>query len=156
MAPVPNPGIRPASALPSVRARALAFAAILVAGAAGAAIGASVTTVECHGSCSTPTGIGAVVGGAAGAGGTAVVATLTLRAMGEWKTISEEQLYGDGEEADGDRERADGDREEADGHDTDADGHDTDTDSETDDNNNDDDNRADDAQDGVSNRNPSA
>jgi hypothetical protein len=102
MTVVPNPGIRPASALPSVQARALAFAAILIAGAAGAAIGASVTSVECHGSCTTPEGVGAVVGGAAAAGGTGVVVTLTLRAMGEWKTISEDELYGDELDGDGD------------------------------------------------------
>ena len=100
MAPVSNPGMRPASALPSVRARALAFAAILVAGAAGAAIGGSVTAVECHGSCSTPDGIGAVAGGAVAAGGTGVVAALTLRAMGEWRTISEDDLYGDADDHD--------------------------------------------------------
>src|SRR5258708_30680233 len=107
MAAVPTPGARPAAAVPSVWARALAFAAILVAGGAGAAIGASVTSVECHGSCTTPTGIGAVVGGATGAGGTAVVVTLTLRAMGEWKTISEDELYGD--DSDGSDDGDDGD-----------------------------------------------
>jgi hypothetical protein len=102
MTVVPNPGARPASALPSVQARALAFVAILIAGAAGAAIGASVTSVECHGSCATPEGIGAVAGGAVAAGGTGVVATLTLRAMGEWKTISEDDLYGDEDEPEAD------------------------------------------------------
>jgi len=70
----------------------LAFVCILVAGLAGAAIGGSVAKIECHGSCTTPTGLGAVAGGAAGAGGTAVVASLTLRAMGEWKRISDEEL----------------------------------------------------------------
>ena len=92
MWPVPAPGPRRASALPSVQARVLAFIAILVAGLAGAAIGGSVVNIECHGSCTTPVGLGAVVGGATGAGGTGVVATLTLRAMGEWKRISDEEL----------------------------------------------------------------
>ncbi|HZQ59412.1 MAG TPA: hypothetical protein VFA84_15335 [Acidimicrobiales bacterium] len=86
---------RPASALPSARARALAFVAILFGGAAGAAIGGSFVSVQCHGNCDTPIGIGAVVGGGAGAGGTGVVAVLTLRAMGEWRRITEEQLEGD-------------------------------------------------------------
>ena len=86
---------RPASALPSQRARALAFCAILLGGAAGAAIGGSFASVECHGTCDTPIGIAAVVGGAGGAGGTGVVAVLTLRAMGEWKRITEEELAGD-------------------------------------------------------------
>ena len=128
MTVVPTPGSRPASALPSVRARALAFAAILVAGVAGAAIGASVTSVECHGSCATPEGIGAVAGGAVAAGGTGVVATLTLRAMGEWKTISEDELFGDDPDSD------DPDSDDPDGGDADGD----------------------DPQDGVSSRNPSA
>ena len=83
-----------------MRARALAFAAILLGGAAGGAIGASFVTVQCHGSCETPVGIGAVVGSAAGAGGTGVVAVLTLRAMGEWRRITEEELAG-GDDHDG-------------------------------------------------------
>ncbi|MDQ1396798.1 MAG: hypothetical protein QOG64_2057 [Acidimicrobiaceae bacterium] len=82
---------RPLSALPSVQARAVAFLAILVAGLAGALIGYSFVKLQCHGACGTPNGIGAVVGGAAGAGGVAVVAVLTLRAMGEWRTIKEER-----------------------------------------------------------------
>ncbi len=78
---------RPLSALPSRRARALAFAAILVAGVSGALIGSSFVNLQCHGDCSTPSGIGGVVGALAGAGGVAVVAVLVLRAMGEWRTI---------------------------------------------------------------------
>src|SRR3954470_17178161 len=82
---------RPASALPSVPARAIAFAAILVAGMCGALIGFSFVRLQCTGDCGTPTGIGAVAGAARAAGGVAVVAVLTLRAMGEWKTIKEER-----------------------------------------------------------------
>ena len=82
------------SALPSVRARALAFAAILLAGGAGAAIGGSFASVSCQGSCDAAIGGGAIAGGAVGAGGTGVVAVLTLRAMGEWKRIKEEELMG--------------------------------------------------------------
>ena len=78
-----------------MRARALAFSAILLGGAAGAAIGGSFVKLQCHGHCDTPIGIGAVAGGAAGAGGTGVVAVLTLRAMGEWRRISEDELAGD-------------------------------------------------------------
>ena len=90
----PAPPPRSASALPSVRARAVAFAAILVVGSAGAAIGGSFVSLQCHGRCSTPIGLGAVSGGAAAAAGTGVVAVLTLRAMGEWKRVSEEELEG--------------------------------------------------------------
>jgi hypothetical protein len=82
---------RPASALPSVPARAIAFVAILVAGVCGALIGFSFVRLQCTGNCGTPTGLGAVVGAAIASGGVAVVAVLTLRAMGEWKTIKEER-----------------------------------------------------------------
>jgi hypothetical protein len=82
---------RPASALPSVSARAIAFVAILVAGVCGALIGFSYVRLQCTGNCATPTGLGAFTGAAIGAGGVAVVAVLTLRAMGEWKTIQEER-----------------------------------------------------------------
>mgnify|MGYP001286679563 CR=1 FL=1 len=78
----------------------LAFVAILSMGAAGAAIGGSLVDLQCHGDCTTPIGIGALVGGAGAAGGTGVVASLTLRAMGEWKRISEDDLYGDDRESD--------------------------------------------------------
>ena len=82
---------RPASALPSVPARAIAFAAILVAGVCGALIGFSFVDLQCSGNCGTATGLGAVAGAAIAAIGVAVVAVLTLRAMGEWKTIKEER-----------------------------------------------------------------
>ncbi len=77
---------RPLSALPSTRARALAFAAILVAGICGGLIGLSFVNLQCDGDCATPSGIGAVVGALAAAGGVAVVAVLVLRAMGEWRS----------------------------------------------------------------------
>jgi hypothetical protein len=94
MAAVANTGGRPASALPSVRVRALAFAFIVIAGAAGVAIGGSVANISCHGGCDLEVGAGSIIGGAGAAGGTAVVVTLTLRAMGEWKQISEAELAG--------------------------------------------------------------
>ncbi len=91
------PAERPASALPSRQARALAFAAILVAGVCGALIGYSFVSIQCVGACTTPEGIGTVVGGVIAAVGVAVVAVLVLRAMGEWKTITEQRAL---EEAD--------------------------------------------------------
>jgi hypothetical protein len=72
-----------------VAARALAFAAILVAGTCGGLIGYAVVKVQCEGDCATPNGLGAFVGAVTAAAGVAVVATLVLRAMGEWKTIKE-------------------------------------------------------------------
>jgi hypothetical protein len=95
--PPPRPSAnRPLSALPSVRARALAFAAILVAGAMGGLIGYGFVKVQCTGNCATPSGVGAVVGGVFFGGGVAIVAVLTLRAMGNWRRIRAEQDAAEG------------------------------------------------------------
>lgn len=88
-APASPSGARPPSALPSVGARVFAFLCIAVAGAAGAFIGYGFTDLQCRGDCTVQTGLGALVGATLAAGGTAVVVVLTLRAMGEWKTIKE-------------------------------------------------------------------
>lgn len=97
---VEAPEQRPLSALPSARARALAFAAILVAGVCGGLIGASLVNLQCSGNCATPSGIAAVFGAVVCAGGVAIVSVLVLRAMGEWHTIKQEQLEGPDEEGD--------------------------------------------------------
>jgi hypothetical protein len=78
-------------------ARALAFGTILVAGACGALIGWGFVTMQCTGNCAGPGGVGAVVGGVTASSGVAVVAVLTLRAMGEWKTIKEAEQQSVGE-----------------------------------------------------------
>jgi hypothetical protein len=78
---------QPETALPSVGARLLAFAVILLAGAAGGFIGYSFVDLQCEGDCTVQTGIGAVIGAVGAAVGVAVITVLTLRAMGEWKTI---------------------------------------------------------------------
>ena len=83
------------SALPSPLARALAFGAIVLAGLCGALIGWAFVDLQCTGSCIAASGIGAIVGGAIAAAGVAVVAVLTLRAMGEWKRLREEELFND-------------------------------------------------------------
>ena len=75
------------SALPSARARLLAFAAILVAGACGALIGYGIAGAQCDGDCAAASGVGALVGAVAAAGGVAIVAVLALRAMGEWRAM---------------------------------------------------------------------
>ncbi len=93
----------PLSALPSRAARALAFAGIVVAGVAGALIGWAFVDVQCTGRCATPTTIGAVVGGLAGALGTAVVAVLVLRAMGEWRELGDRRAVGGAGDADATR-----------------------------------------------------
>ena len=79
------------SALPSRGARALAFAAIIVAGVCGGLIGFSIVNVSCHGACGTPKGLGSLTGAVFAAGGVAVVAVLVLRAMGEWRRIQQER-----------------------------------------------------------------
>ena len=90
-----RPSSRPLSALPSVRARALAFAAILVAGLAGGLIGYGFGDLQCApGRCpsrGTYHAVGALVGAVFAAGGTAVVAVLALRAMGEWRAIADRE-----------------------------------------------------------------
>jgi hypothetical protein len=82
---------RPISALPSVRARVLAFTAIVVGGLCGGLIGSSAVKVGCHGSCATPEGAGGLIGAVMAAGGVAVIAVLVLRAMGEWRSIREKR-----------------------------------------------------------------
>jgi hypothetical protein len=74
-----------------VRARVLAFVAIVVAGVSGGLIGFAFVKLQCHGSCSTPDGLGALTGAALAAGGVAVVAVLSRRALGEWDTIKAER-----------------------------------------------------------------
>ncbi|HEV2759455.1 MAG TPA: hypothetical protein VGV86_07810 [Acidimicrobiales bacterium] len=73
------------TALPPVKARVVAFVTIVVGGMCGLLIGAALVRLQCDGACSTPTGLGALVGAVLGAGGVAVVAVLVLRAMGEWR-----------------------------------------------------------------------
>jgi hypothetical protein len=77
------------SALPSVGARFIAFASIVIAGIAGGFIGYSFVDLQTTGDVSLAGGIGALVGATLAAGGTAVVVVLTLRAMGEWRTIKQ-------------------------------------------------------------------
>lgn len=82
---------RPLSALPSPVARALAFAAILVGGLAGGLIGYALVDLQCEGDCALGLGLGTLAGAVAAAGGTAVVAVLVLRAIGEWTEIQDRQ-----------------------------------------------------------------
>jgi hypothetical protein len=76
------------TALPPTGARVLAFAAILVAGLCGGVIGYAFVDLQSSGGGSgLGQGFGALVGAVGSAAGVAVVATLALRAMGEWRTI---------------------------------------------------------------------
>jgi len=86
--PEPDPPA-PLSALPSPAARAVAFVAILVGGVAGGLIGFGFAELQCTGDCTVPAASGAAIGGILAAAGTAVIAVLVLRAMGEWRQIGD-------------------------------------------------------------------
>lgn len=73
------------SALPGRRARALATAAILLAGICGGLIGYALVDVSCSGDCDWQLGLGTFGGAVICASGVAIVASLTLRAMSEWR-----------------------------------------------------------------------
>ena len=75
----------PESALPLVFARVLAFASILIGGVAGGFIGYAFADLGGFGGAAV--GLVTFLGAVTGAGGVAVVAVLTLRALGEWETI---------------------------------------------------------------------
>jgi hypothetical protein len=83
----PALGTAEPSSLPSVGARVAAFLLILLAGAAGGFIGYAFVQLQVDDDATVAMGIGALVGATIAAGGVAIVVTLTLRAMGEWKTI---------------------------------------------------------------------
>ena len=80
--PTPDPG---PTALPGSGARAVAFIAILVAGACGGLIGRAFVSLQCQGDCTLEEGLGALVGAITAAAGVAVIAVLVLRATGEWR-----------------------------------------------------------------------
>lgn len=73
-----------ATALPSAWARALAFAAVVLAGLCGGLVGWAVANFQCVDSCETISAVGAVVGTLISSGGVAIIAVLVLRAMSEW------------------------------------------------------------------------
>lgn len=87
---VPRPEAVRRSALPSVRARALAFAVIALGGGCGGLIGWAFVNLQCDGACEVPKAIGAVSGSLVSAIGVAVIAVLGLRAMGEWKRLQDQ------------------------------------------------------------------
>lgn len=82
--PTPRSSSGTPTGAPPLGARLLAFGAILVAGVCGGLIGFGFTDLQCSGSCGAAKGIGAFVGAIGAAIGVAVIAVLTLRAMGEW------------------------------------------------------------------------
>jgi hypothetical protein len=79
------------SALPSTAARALAFISILIGGLAGELIGYALVDVQTDDASGLLLGLGILIGSALSAAGTAVVAVLVLRALGEWREIADKQ-----------------------------------------------------------------
>jgi len=67
----------------------MAFVSILVGGLAGGLIGFSLVDVQCDGDCGLPLGLGILIGSVVSAGGTAIVAVLVLRALGEWRELAD-------------------------------------------------------------------
>ena len=70
-------------------ARVIAFCSILLGGLAGGLLGYGLVDAQCTGACSVQTGSGMFMCSLIGAGGTAIVAVLVLRAHGEWRDISD-------------------------------------------------------------------
>lgn len=87
--PPANFGVQ-GTAAPPTAARVLAILAIIVSGLCGGLIGFGVADLQCTGSCDAWTGLGALIGAIAAAGGVAIVAVLVLRAMGEWQATGHE------------------------------------------------------------------
>ena len=85
---------RPLSAIPPVAARVIAFVAILLGGLAGGLIGFALVDLQCEGDCGVAKGIGLLVGAVLCAGGMAIVGVLALRAMGEWREITDREEAG--------------------------------------------------------------
>ena len=63
--------------------------AILLGGLAGGLIGFALVNLQCSGSCGVPLGLGTFVGAVLAAVGTAVIAVLVLRAVGEWRELQD-------------------------------------------------------------------
>lgn len=70
---------------PTPLAKFVAFAVIVLAGACGGLIGWAVVDLQCDGSCTTPNGIGALIGAVIAAGGVGIIAVLALQALAEWR-----------------------------------------------------------------------
>jgi hypothetical protein len=83
----PAPEQLPLSALPSPFARAVAFVGILLGGFAGGLVGYLLVDVQCDGECNGARGVGLFTGAVTAALGMAVVAVLSLRAIGEWRQM---------------------------------------------------------------------
>ena len=84
----------PLSAIPSPAARIVAFVGILLGGLAGGLIGFALVDLQCDGDCTLAKGLGIFAGAVIAAGGMAIVAVLVLRAMGEWREVTDRESAG--------------------------------------------------------------
>ena len=89
---VPRP--RQLSALPPQVARAIAFTMVVIVGGLGGLLGYALGTYNCSDDCSLRSGTFLLIGAVAGAIGSAVMAVLALRAMGEWNEIRDRERAG--------------------------------------------------------------
>jgi len=81
---------RPLSALPSPRARLVGFISILAGGLAGGLLRFALVDIQADGDSSVLRGLGIFSGSVIAAGGTAIIAVLVLRALGEWKALGDQ------------------------------------------------------------------
>lgn len=77
------------TAVAPLRIRVLSFLAICGGGLLGGMIGWAFVRLQVSGDTTVPQAVGALVGAVLCAAGIAVVATLVLRAVNEWRTIQE-------------------------------------------------------------------
>ncbi len=89
--PIPLQSFAAPTTLPSVLARSVAFACVLVASVCGGLIGSSVVDLQCTQRCTLGQFSGAVAGSAFCAIGVALIAVLVLRSKGEWEANHEPQ-----------------------------------------------------------------
>lgn len=80
-----SPSADTPTSTPPLFARILAVVAIIVAGLCGGLIGYAVMDLQCADGCTTTAGFVGVASAIGAAGGVAIVAVLTLRAMSEWE-----------------------------------------------------------------------
>lgn len=85
---------RPLSAIPPVTARVIAFVVILLGGVAGGLIGYALVDLQTTDASTMATGLGLLFGAVICAGGMAIVSVLALRAMGEWREITDREMAG--------------------------------------------------------------
>jgi len=57
-------------------------------------IGYALIAIQCEGSCGIQKGLGILFGALISAAGMAIVAVLALRAMGEWREITDREAAG--------------------------------------------------------------